>query len=201
MGPFEKLKQGLKKTAQFLNTDIRDLFKSEGQLVDDAFVDRLFETLIKTDMGVEAAREIADEIRANFRARVATMDEILEYIKARLKVMLAQPAEPIRYAPSGPTVVMVAGVNGAGKTTSIAKLAAMFQGEGKRVILGAADTFRAVAVEQLTIWAGGWARRSSPPPPAAIRRAWPIAPSPEPSRRARTCASSTLPAGCKPSRT
>ncbi len=153
MGLFEKLKQGLKKTAQFLNTDIRDLFKGEGQLVDDQFVDRLFEKLIKTDMGVEAAQEIADEIRTAFRARVVKMDEILEHIKAQLKVMLAQPADPIHFAPSGPTVIMVAGVNGAGKTTSIAKLAAMFQADGKTVVLGAADTFRAAAVEQLTIWA------------------------------------------------
>ncbi len=153
MGLFEKLKQGLKKTAQFFSTDIRDLFKSEGQLVDDKFVDQLFETLIKTDMGVEAAKEITDEIRVGFRARVVKMDEILEHIKKQLKVMLAQPAEPIRFASSGPTVIMVAGVNGAGKTTSIAKLTAMFQGEGKTVVLGAADTFRAAAVEQLTIWA------------------------------------------------
>ncbi len=153
MGLFEKLKQGLKKTAQFLNTDIRDLFKGEGQLVDDSFVDQLFETLIKTDMGVEAAQEIADEIRTSFRARVVKMDEILEHIKTQLKAILAQPAEPIRYAASGPTVIMVAGVNGAGKTTSIAKLACMFQSEGRKVVLGAADTFRAAAVEQLTIWA------------------------------------------------
>ncbi len=115
MGLFEKLKQGLKKTAQFLNTDIRDLFKSEGQLVDDEFVDELFETLIKTDMGVEAAQEIADEIRTSFRARVVKMDEILEQIKAKLKAMLAQPADPIRFAASGPTVIMVAGVNGGGQ--------------------------------------------------------------------------------------
>ena len=122
-------------------------------MVDDKFVDQLFETLIKTDMGVEAAQEIADEIRTSFRARVVKMDEILEQIKAKLKVMLAQPADPIHFAPSGPTVIMVAGVNGAGKTTSIAKLACMFQGEGKKVVLGAGDTFRAAAVEQLTIWA------------------------------------------------
>ncbi len=153
MGLFEKLKQGLKKTAQFLKTDIRDLFKSEGQLVDDKFVDELFETLIKTDMGVEAGQEITDEIRTSFRARVVKMDEILEQIKTRLKAMLAQPADPIRYAASGPTVIMVCGVNGCGKTTTIAKLACMFQGEGKKVVLGAADTFRAAAVEQLTIWA------------------------------------------------
>ena len=71
-----------------------------------------------------------------------------------LKELLAQPAEPIRFAPSGPTIIMVAGVNGCGKTTSIAKLTQMFQADGKRVVLGAADTFRAAAVEQLTIWAG-----------------------------------------------
>ncbi len=68
MGLFEKLKQGLKKTAQLLNTDIRDLFKTEGRLVDEAFLDELFEMLVKTDMGVEAAQEIVDEIRDSFRA-------------------------------------------------------------------------------------------------------------------------------------
>jgi fused signal recognition particle receptor len=66
---------------------------------------------------------------------------------------MAQPAEPIRFAPSGPTVVMVCGVNGSGKTTSIAKLANQFKSQGKKVVLGAADTFRAAAVEQLTVWA------------------------------------------------
>jgi fused signal recognition particle receptor len=153
MGLFDKLKQGLKKTAQFLNTDLRDLFKQEGKLVDDKFVDELFETLVKTDMGVEAAQEIADEIRTNFRARVVQMEDVLGQIKKKLKAMLAQPADPIRYASSGPTLIMVCGVNGAGKTTTIAKLACMFQGEGKKVVLGAGDTFRAAAVEQLTIWA------------------------------------------------
>jgi fused signal recognition particle receptor len=153
MGIFEKLKQGLKKTHQLLFTDVRDLFKSEGQLADDKFVDQLFETLIKTDMGVETAQEIADEIKTDFRARVVKMGEIVELIKVKLKAILAQPADPIHFAASGPTVIMVAGVNGAGKTTSIAKLTAMFKSEGKRVVLGAGDTFRAAAVEQLTIWA------------------------------------------------
>ena len=104
-------------------------------------------------MGVEAAQEIADEIGETFRARVVEEHEILDDIKDKLKALLAQPAEPIRFAPSGPTVIMVAGVNGCGKTTSIAKLAYMFQADGKKVVLGAADTFRAAAVEQLTIWA------------------------------------------------
>ncbi len=153
MGLLDKLKQGLKKTTALLRTDLRDLFKTEGRLVDEEFLDELFETLVKTDMGVEAAQETVDEIRASFRARVAQMGEVLQHIKQTLKTLLAQPADPIHFAPSGPTVVMVAGVNGSGKTTSIAKLAAMFQAGGKRVVLGAADTFRAAAVEQLTIWA------------------------------------------------
>lgn len=153
MGLFDKLKQGLQKTARLLNTDIRDLFKSEGRLVDDAFCDELFGTLVKTDMGVQAAEETVEEIRTAFRARVVRMDDILQRIKEKLKSLLAQPAEPIRFAASGPTVIMVAGVNGSGKTTSIAKLARLLQGEGKKVVLGAADTFRAAAVEQLTIWA------------------------------------------------
>jgi len=153
MGFFEKLKQGLKKTAQLLNTDVRDLFKSQGTLVDEAFVERLYEGLIKMDMGVWAARQLADEVAENYRARVVQWSDVIGSIKQKLKNLMQQPTAPIRFAPQGPTVIMVCGVNGCGKTTSIAKLAHMFQSDGKRVILGAADTFRAAAVEQLTIWA------------------------------------------------
>ena len=153
MGLFEKLKQGLHKTTELLKTDIRDLFKAEGQLVDEAVLDGIFEPLIKMDMGVQAATEIVDEIRTSFRGRVVPRDEILDRIKQKLKSLMAQPTDPIRFAQSGPTVIMVCGVNGCGKTTSIAKLAHMFMADGKTVILGAADSFRAAAVEQLTIWA------------------------------------------------
>lgn len=153
MGIFDKFKQGLKKTTQLLNTDIRDLFKAEGRLVDEPFLDELFETLIKTDMGVVAAQETVDEVRTAFRGRVVSMGDVLDKIKQKLKSLMAQPAEPIRFADAGPTVIMVAGVNGSGKTTSIAKLTRMFRDQGKDVVLGAADTFRAAAVEQLTIWA------------------------------------------------
>ena len=153
MGLFDKLKQGLKKTTQLLNTDVRDLFKSQGRLVDDLFCKELFEKLVKIDMGVDAAQEIADEIGEAFRARVVEEAEVIGNIKAQLKTLMAQPAEPIRFAAAGPTVIMVAGVNGCGKTTSIAKLTRMFLNDGKWVVLGAADTFRAAAVEQLTIWA------------------------------------------------
>jgi len=153
MGLFDKLKQGLEKTKQLLNTDIRDIFRAQGRLVDEGFLDELFETLVRTDMGVDAAQEIVDDIRDHFHARVVEMAEILEEIKKKLKSLLAQPVEPIHFAASGPTVIMVAGVNGCGKTTSIAKLASLFAADGKKVVLGAADTFRAAAVEQLTIWA------------------------------------------------
>ena len=153
MGFFEKFKQGLKKTTQLLNTDIRDLFKSEGRLVDEDFLDELFAMLVKTDMGVQAAGEIVEEVRGAFRARVAAMEEVVERVKAKLKVLMQQAAEPIRFADAGPTVIMVCGVNGCGKTTSIAKLGQMFRADGKKVVMGAGDTFRAAAVEQLTIWA------------------------------------------------
>jgi fused signal recognition particle receptor len=81
------------------------------------------------------------------------LDEMLDSIKPKLEELLAQPDAPLRFAASGPTVIMVAGVNGAGKTTSIAKLAYLCKSQGKKVVLGAGDTFRAAAVEQLTIWA------------------------------------------------
>ena len=154
MGLFDKFKKGLKKTRAIFKTDIRDLFKGEGRLVDEEFLDELFEKLIKTDMGVEPAQATVDEIRTDFRARVVHMADVLERIKEKLRSLLEQPATPIEFAPSGPTVIMVAGVNGCGKTTTIAKLTKMFTDDGKRVVLGAADTFRAAAVEQLTIWAG-----------------------------------------------
>ena len=153
MGLLDKFKQGLKKTTNLLKTDIRDIFKSEGRLVDDDFLDELFATLIKTDMGVQAGDETVDEVRTAYRGRVAEMSDVLETVKNKLKELMAQPAAPIDFAKSGPTVIMVAGVNGCGKTTSIAKLTKMFSDEGKKVVLGAADTFRAAAVEQLTIWA------------------------------------------------
>jgi fused signal recognition particle receptor len=153
MGLFDKFKQGLKKTHQLLNTDIRDLFKSEGRLIDEAFLADLFKILIKTDVGHQAATEMIEEVRAGFRGRVVHMRDVIGALKVKLKAMLAQDTGGIRFAATGPTVVMVAGVNGAGKTTSIAKLSRLFQSQGKRVVLGAGDTFRAAAVEQLTIWA------------------------------------------------
>ncbi len=153
VGFFGRLKQGLQKTNELLGTDIRDLFKGEGRLVDDDFLQELFAILIKTDMGAGPAAEIRDKVKEDFRARKVQMAEILDVVKIKLRELMAQPEVPIDYAPTGPTVVMVVGVNGSGKTTSIAKLGTMFKLQGKSVVLGAADTFRAAAVQQLTVWA------------------------------------------------
>jgi fused signal recognition particle receptor len=153
MGLFDKLKQGLAKTGRLLKTDVRDLFKSEGRLIDDAFLDEMRAVLFKTDMGYEAVEQIVDEVATDYRGRVVTLEQMLASWREQLKSLLAQDEAPIRFAASGPTVIMVCGVNGTGKTTTIAKLASVFQSQGKSVVLGAGDTFRAAAVEQLTIWA------------------------------------------------
>ncbi|MFO0869419.1 MAG: signal recognition particle-docking protein FtsY [Pirellulales bacterium] len=153
MGLFDRIKAGLHRTAQLLKTDIRDLFKQEGRLVDEAFLAELFAALIKTDMGNGPAATIRDRIGQEYRGRVVHFADLLASVKQRLLELLAQPEVPLQLAAQGPTVIMVVGVNGSGKTTSIAKLAALFRREGKRVVLGAGDTFRAAAIEQLTIWA------------------------------------------------
>src|SRR5688572_12686860 len=152
-GLFGMLRSALKKTTDVLNTDIRDLFKREGRLVDEQFLDDLFAILVKTDMGTGPAARIRDRIGTDFRARVVHMDDVLASVKDEIRKILQQPEHPISLAASGPTVILVVGVNGSGKTTSIAKLAQMFRSQSKKVVLGAGDTFRAAAVEQLTIWA------------------------------------------------
>jgi fused signal recognition particle receptor len=152
-GFFGMLRSALKKTHDVLNTDIRDLFKREGRLVDEEFLSELFAILVKTDMGTGPASRIRDRIGSDFRARVVHMDDVLASVKDEIRNILQQPEQPIHLAATGPTVILVVGVNGSGKTTSIAKLSHLFRSQGKRVVLGAGDTFRAAAVEQLTIWA------------------------------------------------
>lgn len=153
-GVFAKMKGALKKTRQTLKTDIRDLFKSEGRLVDDGFLDELFARLVRTDMGVGPAETIRDDVGKRFRARVVQFEEVLDTITVQIQSMLEQTAADIQFADTGPTVILVVGVNGSGKTTSIGKLANYLHRSGQKVVLGAGDTFRAAAVEQLTVWAG-----------------------------------------------
>ncbi|MEM6473609.1 MAG: signal recognition particle-docking protein FtsY [Planctomycetota bacterium] len=151
VGLFGRFRKGLEKTRKALNTDIRDLFKEEGRLVDDEFLGELFAKLIRTDMGAGPAEEIRDDVAKRFRGRKVEMREVLDSIIEQTQAMLRQDAAPLNL-PSSPSVVLVVGVNGSGKTTSIGKLAYFLSESGKKVVLGAGDTFRAAAVEQLTIW-------------------------------------------------
>lgn len=152
-GFFGSFKKALKKTVQVLNTDIRDLVKDDGRLVDDEFLDELYAHLVKTDMGGGPASKIRDSIGKKYRARVVQMDELISTAKETISEIMQQDSAEINMAAEGPTIIMVVGVNGAGKTTSIAKLVNVFKQQGKSVVLGAGDTFRAAAVEQLTVWA------------------------------------------------
>lgn len=152
-GVLGRFRQAVRKTVAVLNTDIRDLVGTEGRLVDDEFLAELFAHLIKTDMGAGPAGKIRDAVGQKHRSRKVTMDELADSARETIREIMAQESSGIRMAETGPTVIMVVGVNGSGKTTSIAKLAWMFKQQGKSVVLGAGDTFRAAAVEQLRIWA------------------------------------------------
>ena len=151
-GMFARLKSAMKKTVDVLNTDIRDLVGKEGRLVDDEFLDELFAYMVKTDMGVGPAGKIRDDIHSKFRARKLFMSDLVQSAKTTIGEIMEQSDGEMKMTDSGPTIIMVVGVNGAGKTTSIAKLANLFSSQGNSVVLGAGDTFRAAAVEQLTIW-------------------------------------------------
>ena len=99
MGWFDTLKQGLKKTAQVLNTDVRDLFKKEGRLVDDQFLNELFAILVRTDMGAGPASEIREQVAVDFRARVVHMDDVLQTIRKKVRELVQQPETPIVFSP------------------------------------------------------------------------------------------------------
>ncbi|MDB5339155.1 MAG: signal recognition particle-docking protein FtsY [Planctomycetaceae bacterium] len=161
MGWFDSLKRGISKTAQILNTDVRDLFKAGEILTEDKLV-LYHKRLISTDMGVAAADALIVEIREKHLGRTVILDELWKTIHDKLESLLRgvdgevwdpeQPLSPLNFSNVGPTVILVAGVNGVGKTTSIAKLANLLKKNGKKVVLAAGDTFRAAAVEQLTMW-------------------------------------------------
>jgi len=147
---FSKIKQGLSKTRNVFS-GMLDLFTG-GHRVDKAFLAKLEEQLYLADVGTVATAQIVERVRQAFLDKEVGED-VKAFVRQQLREQLADPAGGIRWAPAGPTVIMIAGVNGSGKTTSIAKLAKNLQNEGKKVLVAACDTFRAAAVEQLTIWA------------------------------------------------
>jgi fused signal recognition particle receptor len=146
---FDKIKKGLARTRGVFS-GIASLFRLRGK-VDKDFLGELEKRLYLADVGVGATTEIVDRVRQAFLDKEITSDVEI-YVKQQLKEMLTAEGTDLNWNPSGPTVILVAGVNGSGKTTSIAKLAKRLQTDGKKVVVAACDTFRAAAVEQLTIW-------------------------------------------------
>lgn len=134
------------------------LFKKLGQIVsgqkiDDEFFDELEEQLILADMGVETAMELVENLRRDARKLgLDSGDAALEHLKAQMSGMLAEGDHQLKLEREGLSVILFLGVNGVGKTTTIGKLASRFKQEGRRVLVAAADTFRAAAIDQLEVW-------------------------------------------------
>ncbi len=150
-GLFQKLKDGLSRTRQVLNTDIDKLFDGKRQL-DDELQEELEEILITADIGVKTATDLLQRISLKFSSKKLDSDGFKKALKQEILELLNVTAG-VPDTVSRPLVIMVVGVNGVGKTTTIGKLAARFAHDGKKVLIAAADTFRAAAVEQLAIWA------------------------------------------------
>jgi fused signal recognition particle receptor len=148
----ERFKRRLSRTRNVLGVSVADLF---GRGVTEEAWDGLEEALITADVGVTATMEIVEELKRRAREEgAATADRVLELLKQELRAALGTADRTLgRATDEGPTVWLVTGVNGTGKTTTIGKLAAIEQREGRSLVLGAADTWRAAAAEQLGIWA------------------------------------------------
>ncbi len=150
-GLFARLKRGLAKTRKILTSDIDDLFRGRKYL-DDEMLEQLEELLITSDMGVQTTMDLMAAVAKKSR-RIDGAEALKQVLKEEILKLFGdlEPQQPD--AGTGPRVIMVVGVNGVGKTTTIGKLAARATAEGKSVLIAAADTFRAAATEQLTIWA------------------------------------------------
>jgi len=150
-GLFSRLKSGLSKTREILTTDIDDLFLGK-KLVDDDMIETLEERLITADMGVQTTMDILDKISAK-RSRIAGAEELKTALRKEILTYFDASVKAPPPITATPHVVMVVGVNGVGKTTTIGKLASHESAKGKKVLIAAADTFRAAAIEQIAIWA------------------------------------------------
>jgi fused signal recognition particle receptor len=157
MGIFSKtigyFKERLGKTRDKISSSLSAIL-SIGRNIDDDLLDELEETLIKDDIGVETTGKLITDLREAYKNRqIGKTEDIVPFLKERIKNYWPHQDSQLKIAVSGPTVILVAGVNGSGKTTSIAKLAYILSRDNKKVIVAACDTFRAAAVEQLSIWA------------------------------------------------
>ncbi|MFZ2537824.1 MAG: signal recognition particle-docking protein FtsY [Oscillospiraceae bacterium] len=152
MGFFDKIKNGLKKTKDSMIKQVESVINSFTK-IDENFFEELEETLIMSDVGVQTSTHICDMLRVKIKETGETNPaNIKQMIKGIILEILGETVK--LNLSTKPTIILVIGVNGVGKTTTIGKLAANLKADGKKVILGAADTFRAAAIEQLEVWAG-----------------------------------------------
>ena len=150
MGFFEKLKNGLFKTKNAIVTKIDDLFKAFHK-VDEGLFEELEELLISADIGVNTTEEILEELRDRVKENLyKDPEDVKSELLTMLRSMIGEH-EPLNLQ-NKPAVILVIGVNGVGKTTSIGKISAELKSQGKKIVVAAADTFRAAAAEQLTVW-------------------------------------------------
>ncbi len=152
MGFFDKLKQGLSKTKSSFDAKINDVF-SNFRKVDGELLEELEEVLIMSDVGSQTALEIIDRLRYKIKKEnINEAEEVKKALKQVIKEILDNEDSSLKLE-TNPAIILVVGVNGVGKTTSIGKIANNLRKNGKKVVIAAADTFRAAAVEQLEIWA------------------------------------------------
>jgi len=148
---FSKIKQGLARTRSGFVNQLRSLLR--GKALSPELLTELEARLIQCDIGVKTSQALIQDLReAQSQGQIENGDQVLDYLKQQMSKSFPEEDRQITFAPSGPTVVLVAGINGAGKTTSIAKIANTLRQQGKTVMLAACDTFRAAATEQLDIW-------------------------------------------------
>lgn len=154
MGFFDKLKKGLNKTRENLTNKIEKIIIGYAD-IDDDLLDELEETLIMADVGVQTTDKLMTAVRKGIKKKeINTPEDLKPFLQKQIVEILTkgEAMDTTRVAENGPTVLLVIGVNGAGKTTTIGKLAAYYKGQGKSVLLAAADTFRAAAIDQLEVW-------------------------------------------------
>lgn len=152
MGLLDRLKQGLTRTREKIASGFRAVLPF-GKPIDEEMLAALEDTMLADDMGPALTTRLIDDVRSAWRAgRIKQSEDITPFLQDKIAAYWPEDDRRLHFAPSGPTVILVAGINGSGKTTSVAKLAKHLTDQGKHVVLAACDTFRAAAVEQLTTW-------------------------------------------------
>ena len=152
MGFFSKLKEGLTKTRKSLTEKIEKVIIGYAD-IDDDLLDELEDALIQADVGVKTSLQLMDDVRAGIKKKqINSPEDLKPFLIKRITEMLNEGSDETNIAKSGPTVILVIGVNGVGKTTTIGKLGRYYKEQGKNVMFAAADTFRAAAIDQLEIW-------------------------------------------------